>query len=510
QKNAELAQGLMKIGDTEMDTSVYYTFKNTNSGLVMDIAGGEMADGTNVQQWGSNGLTCQQWQLKPFANGTTYYYVHSVADPNYVLKAMTGSDGGNIQIVPYSSKDSMMLFKFTKIGDGSYYISTRSSKDACFVEVANASGSSGANVQQWSWTYSKCQNWQAEKIAIQTEPVVTTTTTTKTEPAVKLALGDIDGSNRINVLDLSLVKKLVNSSAGFTPEQIKAADVNGDGTVNASDAKLMQEYISGKDVEFSEPAFDYDQHYYAIEAVGVDGWNESSNAGFEGAGYWNFNNAVGSNLTWTVQAPSEGNYAVNFRYANGTTALRTLKITVNGGTETWYLDFPGTGAWTTWADTSIVLPLNAGTNTIKVESATADGGPNMDYLTIAEYDASKLTSDGNYYAVDQVWEDGVAETSNAGYTKDEGYVNLANNDTSNITFTVNVDETANYMTHIRFANGSTIDRQMKVYVNNNTNAFWLQSFTGTGAWTTWTEFGLVLPLNKGVNTIKFVSAVADA
>lgn len=72
QKNAELAQSLMKIGDTEMDTSKIYTFKNTNSGLVMDIVNGKMEDGSNVQQWGSNGLSCQQWTLTPFMNGTTY------------------------------------------------------------------------------------------------------------------------------------------------------------------------------------------------------------------------------------------------------------------------------------------------------------------------------------------------------------------------------------------------------------------------------------------------------
>ncbi|MBR0484548.1 MAG: RICIN domain-containing protein, partial [Oscillospiraceae bacterium] len=99
QKNAELVAGLMKIGDTEMDTSVYYTFRNVNSGLVMDVKDGKMEEGTNSQQWDANGLPCQQWKLTPFNHGTAYYYIHSVANPDYVLKAMTGSAGGNIELV---------------------------------------------------------------------------------------------------------------------------------------------------------------------------------------------------------------------------------------------------------------------------------------------------------------------------------------------------------------------------------------------------------------------------
>lgn len=394
QKNAELVQGLMKIGDTEMDTSVYYTFKNTNSGMVMDIAGGTMAEGTNIQQWGSGDMTNQQFQLKPFANGTTYYYVHSVIDPNYVLKAMTGSDGGNIELVPYATNDSMMLFQFTKVGDGSYYISTRSSRDACFVEVASASTASGANVQQWSWTYSKCQNWQAVKVEIPEEPTTEEPTTeeptteepTTEEPTTEqpdtpevsdddIIMGDFNKDGRVDAFDLAMLKKYLRTGEGFSDDQLLAADVSGDGGVDISDTKMVRDFTHARAVQFAKPAARY-------ESV--------------------------------------------------------------------------------------------------------------------------------YYAVDQVWEDGVAETSNAGYTKEEGYVNLGNNDTSNITFTVKVAEAGNYMTHIRFANGSAIDRQMKVYVNGNTEAFWLQSFPGTGAWTTWTEIGLVLPLNAGENTIKFLSAIADA
>ena len=114
-----------------------------------------------------------------------------------------------------------------------------------------------------------------------------------------------------------------------------------------------------------------------------------------------------------------------------------------------------------------------------------------------------------YYAADQTWNDGITETVNSGYTCDKGYVNLGNNTDSNITFTVNVPASGNYMTHIRFANGSTSDRKMKLFLNNNFDYCWMQSFPGTGSWTDWQEYGIVLPLKEGSNTIVMQSAMSE-
>lgn len=503
QKNAELVANLMKIGDTEMDTSVYYTFKNTNSGLVMDVANAEIKEGANVQQWSANGQNNQKWKLTPFNNGTTYYYVRSAADENYVWKAMTGSAGGNIELVPYSGKDSMMLFQFTKLGDGSYYISTRSSKDACFVETASASKENGANVQQWGMSYSKCQNWKAEKCEKTDDPVDPPAPEEPTA-SVPTMIGDLNQDSIIDLSDLVLLKRVADKNSGYVSLPVTVCDLNGDGAVTDDDVRIMQEFLVGLREQLVENS---SQRYYAIDAEGYEGIEETINGGFEGTAYWNYNNVLGSYLNWTVTAPADGDYTVTFRYANGSTDNRSMKITVNGGSA-YYLDFNGTGAWTNWEEKSIVLPLKAGKNTIKTESNTSNGGPNMDYMTVEAYNGSALSEGGNYYAVDQTWEQGVIETTNAGYTSEKGYINLDNNDSSNITFTVNVKNAGNYMTHIRFANGSTTDRQMKIYVNGDTGRFWLQSFTGTGAWTNWTEFGIVLPLVQGVNTIKMVSAVA--
>ena len=123
-----------------------------------------------------------------------------------------------------------------------------------------------------------------------------------------------------------------------------------------------------------------------------------------------------------------------------------------------------------------------------------------------------------YFAVDQAWDQGLAESNHDGFTKTDasmgssqnvGFVNLDNVKGSSITFTVNAAKAGNYMTHIRYANGSATDRKSYVYVNGDTNTYWLQSFTGTANWDTWNEMGIVLPLKAGKNTIKLVSAVDE-
>ncbi|MBP0974298.1 MAG: RICIN domain-containing protein, partial [Oscillospiraceae bacterium] len=399
QKNAELIANAMKIGDTEMDTSAYYTFKNVGSGLVMDVKDGKIEEGANVQQWASNDLACQKWQLTPFANGTTYYYVRSAADPNYVMKAMTGEQGGNIELVPYSGSDSMMLFQFTKLGDGTYYISTRSSRDACFVEVDGASTANGANVQQWVNTYNKCQNWQALKVAApeQTDPQPTDEQPTEQQPTnpqptqapdAAIVMGDVNMDGIVDIFDLAILKRHVLGNTKLSDDALVAADVTGDGAVDVLDIILLQKHLLGLDVTFAEPQISGDAgRYFAVDQVWDQGVTETMNAGYTREdGYVNLDNNDSSNITFMVKAPKAGNYAMQVRYANGTADDRPMKVTVNGDTSRyWMQSFPGTGAntWTEWRTITLVLPLNKGDNTINLLSTVAEkGGPNLDYIDL--------------------------------------------------------------------------------------------------------------------------------
>lgn len=234
-----------------MDTTFVYEFKNINSGMVMDIADGKMEADTNVQQWSSNGFDCQRWTLQAFAGGGNYYYIRSVANPTYVLRADGSANGGNIAIAEYSTKDSAMLFKFVKNIDGTYSIMTRASKDNCFVEVASASKENGANVQQWEDTASNCQKWSAETLTttkattvttkLTTTTVVTTKTTTTEKPSTEK--GDINLDGTVSVADAILLTKYILADGTLTKEQAVNADMNNDGRLDVFDMMLIRSII---------------------------------------------------------------------------------------------------------------------------------------------------------------------------------------------------------------------------------------------------------------------------
>ncbi len=122
--------------------------------------------------------------------------------------------------------------------------------------------------------------------------------------------------------------------------------------------------------------------YEAEDAAITAGAVESNHAGFTGRGFVNYDNAVGSAVEWTVNAATAGPADVVLRYANGTTATRPMNIALNGTVVSSGLTFPGTGNWDTWQTKTVRMNLVAGSNKIKATATTADGGPNVDKLTV--------------------------------------------------------------------------------------------------------------------------------
>jgi rhamnogalacturonan endolyase len=113
-----------------------------------------------------------------------------------------------------------------------------------------------------------------------------------------------------------------------------------------------------------------------------DGVIESNHTGFSGGGFCNGNNAVGAAAQFTVSATAAGTATLGIRYANGGTANRPADVVVNGAVAQSGGAFDPTGAWTTWTTKTLTVPVNAGSNTIRVAPTTANGLANIDYLDI--------------------------------------------------------------------------------------------------------------------------------
>ncbi|HCT80921.1 MAG TPA: hypothetical protein DGG94_17125 [Micromonosporaceae bacterium] len=116
------------------------------------------------------------------------------------------------------------------------------------------------------------------------------------------------------------------------------------------------------------------REYQAESATISQGVVESNHAGFTGSGFVNLDNVAGSYVEFAVTGPAT---SLTIRYANGTTTNRPM--TVNGTT----VNFPGTGAWSTWNTATVPISLGSGTHAVRLTSTTSNGGPNLDKITIS-------------------------------------------------------------------------------------------------------------------------------
>jgi hypothetical protein len=124
------------------------------------------------------------------------------------------------------------------------------------------------------------------------------------------------------------------------------------------------------------------QRYEAESAPAVcQGTIDSNHSGYSGTGFCNGDNAVGAAAQFTVTPTGAGTATVGIRFANGGTSARSANVIVNG-TTVGTVSFEPTGAWATWATKSLNVPLNAGSNTVRLEPTTTGGLANIDYLDI--------------------------------------------------------------------------------------------------------------------------------
>jgi PelA/Pel-15E family pectate lyase len=107
---------------------------------------------------------------------------------------------------------------------------------------------------------------------------------------------------------------------------------------------------------------------------------ESSNTGFAGLGYLNFDNQLGADAGYVVDALNSGNYTLYIRYANGSTVNRPLSIKLGNQILVPEVAFAPTANWTTWSILSVSLQLPAGRDSLVLVSSTDVGGPNIDWI----------------------------------------------------------------------------------------------------------------------------------
>ncbi|WP_426502719.1 CBM35 domain-containing protein [Dactylosporangium sp. McL0621] len=123
--------------------------------------------------------------------------------------------------------------------------------------------------------------------------------------------------------------------------------------------------------------------YQAEDCTVSQGAVESNHAGYTGTGFVNGDNVAGAYVECTATVAVAGQRTVIVRYANGTTSARPMAVSVNGAAPV-TVSFPPTANWDTWAPAELTAPFAAGANTVRLTATTANGGPNLDRLSVED------------------------------------------------------------------------------------------------------------------------------
>ncbi|QIY74581.1 PQQ-dependent sugar dehydrogenase [Streptomyces sp. RLB1-33] len=122
--------------------------------------------------------------------------------------------------------------------------------------------------------------------------------------------------------------------------------------------------------------------YQAEDATISQGAVATNHTGYTGTGFVDYTNISGSYVEFTVSAATAGTSSLALRYANGTSTDRPMDLSVNGTVVASGVSFPATTDWNTWATKSVNVQLDAGSNKIRATATTANGGPNLDRVSV--------------------------------------------------------------------------------------------------------------------------------
>jgi|GEM_PF-740037 len=147
---------ILADGATNMQGAFF--LQNRNSGLFMDVAGGEgsMADGANVQQWNTAATNNQLFDFTHLGDG-----IYSIAARHsgkvLDVDAAKRDNGANVQQWQNFGSVNQQFIVYPT-GDGYYKLIPRFSGKV--VEVAGASTALEGNVQQWDNNNQTCGQWK--------------------------------------------------------------------------------------------------------------------------------------------------------------------------------------------------------------------------------------------------------------------------------------------------------------------------------------------------------------
>lgn len=141
-----------------------YELVNLNSGMLLDLAGGNYLAGTGVLQWERNGGPNQKWILIDAKDGT--YYLQNVATGLYLgYKGELGADTALVGVDKGSAKKLTLKLKQSQYWNNGIYTIDSYAQANKSLDVFGASMADGAKLGLWTKNSGDAQQFELEYLS---------------------------------------------------------------------------------------------------------------------------------------------------------------------------------------------------------------------------------------------------------------------------------------------------------------------------------------------------------
>lgn len=182
-----------------------------------------------------------------------------------------------------------------------------------------------------------------------------------------------------------------------------------------------------------------------------------------------------SYIEYTVNAAAAGDYKLTIGYANGTEAVSTHELLVNG-TAAGKVSYAPTGGWTWSGNTGVAetqVTLRAGSNTIRLTKGETGGFAEQDYTQLTPVTSYEQRFEAEQATITD------AQIFTGSYASDFGYVGYINNAGSSLLFKPVVPAAGKYTLEIGYANGTEVTSSHTLTINGTDSVV---QYVPTGGW----------------------------
>lgn len=236
----------------------------------------------------------------------------------------------------------------------------------------------------------------------------------------------------------------------------------------------------------------------------------TDHTGYQGSGFvggFTDGNKGNAQVAFSVTAATASSHELALRYANGTSAARTLTLFVDGASAG-QMTLPATTNWDSWATQTSTVTLSAGAHTVAYKFGSADSGNvNLDALTVTAVTGGGTGNPAVTPAEAETWfmSGGAAVSTSASGYNGSGYVAGFSSNGARAIRTVFMSGDGSATASLRYRNTSGAARVLDVIVNA-AKVGTVSIPAGSG----WATMNLALTLRTGHNTVGLAAASAGA